>query len=176
MSYDACPEDFWQILRLISRVRVGRELLEAFLPSFTAGRVRIEGYPADVLSKLREALGAGQPVGACFVTDGDRGTIYLDPHAPVGILAPFLVHEIVHALDPRVWSEAGAPRGGARALLSPRVEAVAFERQHAWTTQMRERDPAYDVFLRSRFAQARILNERLAGDEIASLYDPDFVA
>src|SRR5690606_36082626 len=116
------------------------------------GKVRIQAYPAEIVAKLREVLPPEQPIGACFAVDPETGLgcIYLDFASPIGVLAPFLVHEIIHALDTRVW--AGKARRSRRTMLM--TEENAFQTQFAFTLELRERDPEFDQFLRQVFPKA----------------------
>ena len=156
------------VLKLIARSAVGRELLERFLPLLSRGQVKIEAYPASVVARLREVIPEGQPIGACLVTEDGKGTIFLDYGSPIGILAPFLVHEIVHALDPKIWS--GKTARSQATLVE--TEAAAFHTQFRFTAELRERDPAYDVFLKTHYPKAKMLHQLLEFDEIDELYNP----
>ncbi|MBS1962105.1 MAG: hypothetical protein JST04_07815 [Bdellovibrionales bacterium] len=154
------------VLKLIARTAVGRELLERFLPLLKRGQVRIDAYPAAIVAKLREVIPAGQPIGACLVTEGAKGTIFLDYTSPIGVLAPFLVHEIAHALEPKVW--AGQTAKSQTALLD--AESEAFQTQFRFTQELRERDPAYDEFLKTNYPKAKLLHSLLEFDDIEELY------
>src|SRR5689334_18922460 len=114
IDYRRRPARAEDVFRLIAKAPTGRALLEAFVPLLARKRVAIVPYPPELVAKLRETIPAGHPIGACFVVDpaSGTGTIHLDFESPVGVLAPFLVHEIVHALDPRVWK--GETRSAGR--------------------------------------------------------------
>jgi hypothetical protein len=165
-GYRKTPASSEEILRLIAKSPAGRTLLERFLPHFTRGRVSIVAYPAELVAKLREVLPADQPIGACFEADPStgRGRIFHDFGSPIGVLAPFLVHEIAHSLDPRAW-EKRAAKAGALAL-----ETEAFHVQFRFTQELRERDPEYDLFLRERFPKTKMLHELLEPSDISALY------
>lgn len=165
MDFDRTPADSREILKFISSVRTGREMLSAFLPLYTSGKVAIAPYPVKVLTKLRAVLGEGQPVGACFMNDGSRGTIYLDMDTPIGVLAPFLIHEIAHALDENVWL-----RRMKSDLQKLAVEAGAFDLQNRFMTELRNSFPEYQMFLETRYPNARVLVEKLSHAEISRLY------
>jgi len=167
-EYSKKPASADEILKLIAKTASGRKLLERFLPLLTRGKVRIQAYPAEIVAKLREVLPPEQPIGACFAVDPETGLgcIYLDFASPIGVLAPFLVHEIIHALDTRVW--AGKARRSRRTMLM--TEENAFQTQFAFTLELRERDPEFDQFLRQVFPKAKILHELLEPEEIEALY------
>ena len=103
MDFSKPPVRIEEILKTIARAPSGRKILERFLPLFHQGTVRIEAYPTAIVARMREVLEEGQPVGASFIHNGETGVIYLDLSSPLGILAPFLLHEMVHSLDPEVW-------------------------------------------------------------------------
>lgn len=154
------------VLRLIARTPTGRALLEGFLPMLKRGKLKIAPYPREIVAKLRAVIPEGQPIGACLVTEDDVGTVFLDFDSPIGVLAPFLVHEIVHTLEPRVW--AGKTVRSQAALLE--TETEAFQTQFRFTQELRERDPAYDAFLKSNFPKAKLLHTLLEFEEIEELY------
>lgn len=154
------------VLKLIARTASGRSLLEQFLPLIKKGTVKISPYPKEIVAKLRDVIPEGQPIGACLVTEGDTGTIFLDFDSPIGVLAPFLVHEIAHALDPRIWT--GKTKRSHSVLLE--VETSAFQTQFRFTQELRERDPAYETFLTTQFPKAKVLHQLLEFEEIQDLY------
>lgn len=149
-SYHAKVDHVDTLTKLIARSASGRKLLEQFLPLLQKGTIRIEPYPVAILKKLREVIPADQPIGACFIRDGAGGTIFVDFETPIGILAPFLVHEIIHAL-------AGKKEFSV-------TEESAFQGQHLFTQELRERDADYDVFLKSQFPKAKFLHKLLEFD------------
>ncbi len=154
------------VLKLIARTATGRALLESFLPMLKRGQVKIEPYPQAIVEKLRAVIPEGHPIGACLVTEGATGTIFLDYGSPIGVLAPFLVHEIAHALEPRVW--AGRTARSESTLVD--VEASAFQTQFKYTQELRERDPTYDLFLKMNYPKAKMLQTLLEFEEIEALY------
>jgi hypothetical protein len=168
LDYSKPPAAADAILKLIAKTPSGRTLLEGFLPMIAKGKVRIEAYPSEIATRLRAVVPSDQPIGACFVVDPATvlGCIHLDFGSPLGVLAPFLVHEIAHALDPRVWR--GDPSASRAQML--RTEENAFQIQFLFTQELRERDPEFDRFLRSAFPKARILHELLEPEEIDALY------
>ncbi len=175
MDFTNCPIDANEVLKLISRTRIGNEVLEQFLPRLRKGEVRIAGYPPEVLERLKLAIGRDQPVGACFIPEykGEtrEGTIYLDLTSPLGLLAPFLFHEMVHSLDPGVWDAARRPltrKSRDRVLLE--AETKAFEAQHQFVLELKQRFPEYQRFLQTQYPRAKILHERLTATDVAELY------
>lgn len=154
------------VLKLLARTAIGRALLEEFLPLLKRGQVKIEPYPAAIVEKLRAVIPEGQPIGACLVTEGGTGTIFLDYGSPIGVLAPFLVHEIVHALEPRVWN--GQASRSQTVLVD--TESSAFQTQFRFTQELRDRDPAYEEFLKANFPKAKMLHALLEFEEIEALY------
>jgi hypothetical protein len=167
IAYGRPPRQIEEVLKLIAKAATGRKLLESFMPLMTRGKVVIESYPEALVSKLREVIPTGQPIGACFIVDPKTalGRIYLDFESPLGVLAPFLVHEIVHALDARIWQGHTRRKAALHA-----AEGSAFQSQFLFTQELRERDPEYDRFLRTTFPRAKILNELLEPEDIEALY------
>ncbi len=161
-----------QALRFLCKSELGRRTLETFLPMYTRGLVKFAHYPAHILAQLDAVLQPGQPVGACFENDGTRGTIYYDPRAPFGVLIAYLFHEIVHAVDPSLWSDAlhDLPREKRGPKLLD-AEARAFEKQQQLLAELKEREPTFAEFLKNHAPQARVLHERLTAPEIQALYD-----
>lgn len=171
MNYSKAPVSSEAVLQLIARVPAGREILAEFLPMYRTGRVVFEAYPPEVLARLRAVLGEGQPVGACFVCDGESGQIHFDPSAPIGVLAPFWVHEMAHAVDTSLWIRTNARQTqSARNRLMLSAETRAFALQHRFVEELRGADIAYSEFLLGEQARVRVLVERLSERDIAELY------
>jgi hypothetical protein len=169
--YSQAPSHPDEILKLIARTPTGRSLLEPFLALYRSGQVRLEPYPASLVERLRAVLGEGQPIGACFVADGTTGTIHFDLEAPLGILGPFILHEIAHSLDPSLWHTARtAQTRRTRDQTMLKAETRAFEAQHRFVQELQNADPEFKKFLKSQQARVRILTERMNEKEIASLY------
>jgi len=106
-------------------------------------------------------------VGAAFINDGEQGVIYFDPTSPVGVLAPFLLHELVHACDERLWKK----KPSQKVLIE--AETDAFSTQRRYVEELTEADPEFGKFLKSRFPKARILHERLTRGDVVELYGLD---
>lgn len=169
MRFDQAPTSTDDILKLISRTATGRKILENFLPLYARKKVLIAAYPDEIVAELRKVLPEGQPIGACFTPNGgpkNKAVIYLDFTSPVGILAPFLVHEMVHALDQRVWK--GQTQHTGDALFA--VETQAFETQFRFTQELKDRDPEYQNFLTQNYPKAKILHAMLTLEDIESMY------
>ncbi|MBI2605795.1 MAG: hypothetical protein HYW49_06910 [Deltaproteobacteria bacterium] len=164
------PANVEQILKIISETKTGADVLARFTPHLRSGRIRIEGYPAEILDKLRAAKSSDQPVGASFVTDGKAGTIYVDLSSELGVLAPFLLHEMIHGLDEGIWDLArgNTRERGLRMLAS---EKTAFATQHRFLTELKMLHPGLESFLGRRYSGARILHEEMTEAAIRQLYD-----
>ena len=150
-------------------------MLERFLPRLRKQEVRIEAYPAEVLERLKLAIGRDQPVGACFIPEyqgeARHGTIYLDLTSPLGLLAPFLFHEMVHSLDPSLWEAARHPLSrDSRDRVLLEAETKAFETQHRFVLELKQRFPEYQRFLQAQYPRMKILHERLTATDVATLY------
>jgi hypothetical protein len=90
------------------------------------------------------------------------------------VLAPFLLHEIVHALDPKIWEAAKTPMTQSeRDHVMLEAETLAFEMQRLWIDQYSRKIPAYAEFLRMEYPRCKILHERLTKSAVADLYGFD---
>ncbi len=171
MDFQRQPKDIGEILKFIATTRTGADLLRQFLPFYETGKIRIAHYPAPIVRKLREMIGEDQPIGACFDTDGISGTIHLDPNGILAILAPFLVHEIVHALDSNLWKAAKRKINKTeKDKLILKSEKHAFAFQHQFIEELKQIYPSYIQFLQKAYPKAKILHERLTDKSIAELY------
>jgi hypothetical protein len=160
-----------EILELIAEAPTGRKVLDRFTPTFESGLIRIEAYPLHIVEQLRQHTGPDQPIGACFMRDGKQGTIYLDMTSPLGVLAPFLLHEMVHSLDSDLEKASKHPMSRKdRDALLLLAETEAFEAQHDFVEELSSSMPGYRDFLNSYYPKARILHERLTTEDVAELY------
>lgn len=173
MDFKRAPKNVDQILDVIAMTPVGSRYLDDFLPKHQGQSIVIRSYPQTIVAQLREALGPGQPIGACFMIEEGLGIIYLDLSSPLGVLAPFLMHEIVHSLNPLLWENARVPRPVTREerdQLFLEAETEAFEAQHRFTVELGRVFPEFQRFLQDHYPKAKILNERLLASDIAELY------
>ena len=165
------PREVEEILNLISHAPAGQDILSEFLPHYRLGKITIKVYPEDVAVKLRASHSAEQPSGASFVTDGRSGVIYVDLKSELGILAPFLFHEIVHSLDERLWMSARRNLNESeRAQVVFAAEQHAFECQYRFVQELLNLVPELDAFFARKYPKARILREKLSPVEIKKLY------
>ena len=110
-------------------------------------------------------------MGACFINDGEIGTIYTDLTSPLGVVAPFLFHELIHALDEGVWEAARRPLAReAKDQVMLMAETRAFEAQHQFVAELGDRFPDYRTFLAKHYPKAKILHERMTSVDVADLY------
>ena len=170
-AFNRTPEAITEVLKLIARTNTGREILEKFLPLYNQRKIAIKPYPDEIVNKLKAVIGPDQPVGACFVTDGVAGTIHYDARSPLGVLAPFIFHEMVHSLDACLWDNAQIPMTQtSRDQLHLRAETKAFEYQHRFVDELGQRYPEYKKFLAEYYPKAKILVDRLTSTDIEDLY------
>ncbi|MCM2277397.1 MAG: hypothetical protein NDJ89_04920 [Oligoflexia bacterium] len=172
-DFQAPPANLERVFELIARSPFGVGILERFQPLYQGGKVMIRPYPLEIVAKLREAIGPDQPIGASFVVDedGKTGTIYADLGSPLGILAPFLLHEMVHALDRGIWKAARRPQTRKeRDETMLLAETDAFGAQHRLIEELCVRVNGYREFIAAQSQRARILHERLTAEDIATLY------
>lgn len=170
MNCFAQPFQSWdEVFRLIQSSALGRQTLNRFF--LRRNPVRIEFYPEEVRPRLVAALTPKSPLGAVFVTDGEQGTIYVDDQSQLGILVPFLFHEMIHSLDGTLWK-------AARQTLSPsqrntviyEAECRAFRAQHLFQEELKELHPELRSFHETQYSHLSFLNRALLPHEIASLY------
>lgn len=136
-----------ELFKVISRTTTGRTLLAEFLPKFSNQTVKIENYPAVLRAEIRKFIPPAHPIGACL--QGER--IFLDYAGARGVVAAYLVHEIACYLFAT----------GQSNLCREKMEAKALKLQAQFTTELRERDPEYECFIRAYRAQAVELNQIL---------------
>ncbi len=169
--FDLPPTHVHEVFALISQSSIGIKVLNQFEIQCKTKKVTFDPYPLNLIEKLKNTIGPDQPIGACFVTDGDQGAIHYDPTSPLGILAPFIFHEIVHSLDPALWHAARTPQtrhARDRAMLQ--AETQAFDSQHRLIGELSAYVPGYRDFMNRQYPRARILHERLTETDISDLY------
>jgi hypothetical protein len=161
---DPLPSDqvveslFW----LIEQTSTGRELLLGFRPLYRQKKIVINFYPESIAKKLRRTHRKAEPNGASFVTDGQTGVIYLDPYSPIGVLAPFLVHEIAHSLDLSLWSLARSNTTTNRKPIIARSEIRAHKTQSDFTIELKKKFPEFEQFLSLNFPHSKLLRVNVA--------------
>lgn len=131
------------LLKIIARTNTGRALLAELNPYLVKQRVRIQNYPEKLRSEIRKFIPPTHPIGACREDD----CILLDYEGARGVVAAYLVHEIVCYLRSNLCQE--------------ETLAVAMKRQAQFTTELRERDSEYDAFMRTHLSRAVELNTLL---------------
>ena len=165
------PQVIDEVFGLISCAATGREVLGEFFPHYHLGKITIRNYPEEVAKKLRASHSKEQPSGASFVTDGRTGMIYVDFQSELGILAPFLLHEMVHSLDERLWVSARMNLGETeRNKIIIESETHAFEFQYRFVQELMQIVPELDEFFSQCYPKAKILRERMTVEEIRKLY------
>lgn len=95
MNFGRKAEHLNEIFECIRLNPTGSSLLARFLPLFKAGAIQISAMESTKLS-VKGMTGAA---ASAFVFDGKKRQILLDMSYPIGIVAPMLVHEIVHSMD-----------------------------------------------------------------------------
>ncbi len=140
-----------ELFKIISRTSVGSDLLESFLPHYHLKKIEILDYPSVLREKLREFIPAGHPIGACLVQDSDRILIYIDFEGEIGVITPYLVHEISSYLSlnrsPKICRESS--------------ETLAIKHQLLFTTELRGRDQDFEMYLKQNALKAAELHRLL---------------
>jgi len=169
-DYTAAPRSFHEILAILARTSTGREVLSRIYPDLTSGKVTIEAYPEELLTLLRAHRPEGEPVGATFTTDGLKGKIYLDLTSPLGVLAPFLIHEMVHSLDAALWYCAN--RSVTRAQIRSvklQSEESAFQIQNRFVSELKTQCQEFSGYIELVRSSIRTLQD-LSSEEVRALY------
>ncbi len=193
-TFSTPPKSWDDIFRLIQEVPRGRETLILFRNQVASGLVQVQSYPDSVKNQLRALNSPTQgplqtsetltfdpqksssdptltPLGAAFVTDGFEGKLVLDPTGPLGIVVPFLFHEMIHSLDETLWR--AAQRGGSpteRRAIIFESECRAFRAQHKFQEELRSKYPEYRSFCETWGEQFPFIQREFLPDEIAKLY------
>lgn len=141
--YALPPLNTDDLLKVIARTNSGRALLAEFNPHLKNRRIRIENYPEKIRAEVRRFIPPDHPIGAC--RQGD--SILLDFQGARGVVATYLVHEIVCYLRSNLCQE--------------EVLVEALKRQAQFTTELRERDAEYDAFMRTHLSRSVELNTLL---------------
>ena len=91
-----------EVFEVIANSKIGRAVLTEFLPQYRSGHIQIEPLTPEV--RQREPFPPDK-IGAIFSYDGHSSVIYIEINqqenekTELGVLAPRLLHEIVHSLD-----------------------------------------------------------------------------
>ncbi len=166
------PARSWQeVMDLIQQTPLGRSVLGRALSLCRTGKLAFRPYPRDLRSELLGALSPGCPLGAVFVTDGGQGQIFYDAQGQLGILAPFVFHELIHSLDKRLWLAAGKTLSiQERAALLYSSEQLAFSAQHEFQEGLKKLYPELRAFHRDCYPHLSFLNRAISFEEIRQLY------
>ena len=156
---------------ILSQTKTGSLLLERAEVLFAKDSLKIEPYPEGIRKKLKNIQNENGPVGACFVTDGNDGIIYLDFSNSVGLLLPMLVHELVHATDTTLWSIAKTTASlSTRNEIQLQSEVAAYQAQHQFLREMDQIMPELRSYLLKEHSKVAMIHREYDRDEIAELY------
>ena len=171
IQFASQPKDLSAILQLVGQSLLGRRTLREFEVFRKSRQVRIDTYPPEILSQLSEVADPGHLVGASFTTDGEVGAIHYDPESPIGIVAPFLFHEIIHSLDLTLWEAASmsVSRSRIREVVFL-AECRAFHAQHLFQEELKKIYPSLRAFHLFNYPHIPFLNRALEAREIERLY------
>lgn len=156
---DNSKNDVFDILR---DTKTGRVLLGNFSCHVSA-KVEFLPYPEEITLKLKAICNDGQPVGACFVNDGDTGTVYFDPTLERGLLAIYFAHELTHALDKNLWS------ASAKTHIY-QSETLAFKNQNEFQKELNQLYPEFSNYLLETYPNAKTLHQEMTEIDIGELY------
>jgi hypothetical protein len=171
LKFENKPSNINEVFNLINLAHCGQQVLVHF-NHFYREKVKLEPYPIELLTRLRKEIRADQATGACFVHDGSNGTIYYDPNTSIGILGPFILHELVHATDLELWKLPHLPKDSPlRQSILMETEIRAFQTQQKFIAEIKQIYPSYSLFIDQVKARMRILAEDLNIEEIQTLYN-----
>ena len=172
MNRFAQPPQSWQeITGFIQETALGREILKRFLSLCQSGKLRVQAYPQDLRVELLAVQAPGCPLGAAFITDGWEGRILYDGQGELGIVVPFVFHEMVHSLDERLWAAAQQNLGARdRNELIYSSECLAFSAQHELQVGLKKIYPELNSFHKDRYPHLGFLNREFSPQDIALLY------
>lgn len=156
---DNSKNDIFDILR---ETKTGRVLLGNFA-CHLYDKVEFKAFPDEIRDKLRAVCTDGQPIGACFVNDGETGTVYFDPTLERGLLAIYFAHELTHALDERLW------KSNAKEFILD-SEARAYQTQNEFQKELDTAFKDFFKYLRDTYPNAKTIHEEMNRDQIEELY------
>ncbi|MGE0614524.1 MAG: hypothetical protein AB7P04_02700 [Bacteriovoracia bacterium] len=151
----------------IAKCPTGRRFLEEFLRHSGQRRVDVLPFPTELSERLRALRVPGENHGAVFVTDGVTGQIYVDYANETVVLAIFLFHEIVHALDAELWKMAKRGVRCEKGILE--AERRAYAQQSRFIEELEQRYPELRAFINTHPAAAA-LRRHFNAAELAELY------
>lgn len=162
--YEKSPVELNTVLKTILKTEIGRRILEEFLPLYSRKKIIFEAYPKEMVETLlhsKNENAENEPIGACIVFHSSQyAKIHYDSNASLGVLIPFLFHEICHAVDSRMWKN----------QYTIECELDAFEKQYRLIEELKRTDLQYEVYLKSYYSKSRLLGKRLTAEEIRALY------
>lgn len=165
------PKNWKEVTDYIAKTALGRATLGRIRPSFDSKKITLEVYPYEIRSQLAAVARNGEPLGALFVTDGQKGTIYVDMQSELGVVLPFVFHEMIHSLDESLWSAAQKKlSSNQKKDLIFKSECLAFKTQHRFLEQLKEEFPELRRFLLHHYPKVPFLNREFQPHEIAHLY------
>ncbi|MFZ9596589.1 MAG: hypothetical protein ACO3A2_10990 [Bdellovibrionia bacterium] len=159
------------VFTLIQESVLGKEVIKRFSALRQQKSIQFQSLPVELKQKLRWIAPAGTPFGAAFVTDGREAQIFYDPEAELGVLVPFLFHEMVHALDQTLWVAAqGTLSAEERSRTICFSEVRAFAAQHQLQDRLKKIYPELREFYKRHYPHVSFLNRELNREEIFDLY------
>ncbi|MEO7163912.1 MAG: hypothetical protein ABI041_13415 [Bdellovibrionia bacterium] len=160
-----------EIFDLIQETPFGQVVYGQFYALYKAGKLKIQSYPLALRSKLLAVQTPGCPLGAVFITDGEEGQILYEAEGKLGILVPFIFHEIIHSLDERIWKAAGKDlKPSEKEELIYSSECLAFSAQHEFQEGLKAIYPELRIFHRNQYPRLDFLNRAISPKEISKLY------
>lgn len=167
------PGELIEVFHFIGSMEFGAQLIRQFREFTEQREVELRDFPPELEERFEIAGLRGPSVarGAFFVTDGDSGTIYVNASSEVAVLAPVLVHEMVHAMDSTLW---GAAKQSLPKLLRERViidsEYRAYQAQFQFLRQIFAVHPKLKAYFEAKYPSTPALSRELTFKEIAKNY------
>jgi hypothetical protein len=171
-NFKSPPQKIDEIYNVLQQSRLAACHLKKFFEKLNLKQVQVQWYPPELSKRLREATPDSEPIGAVTISSSpDQHIIYLDSKSPLGVLSPFLFHEIVHCLDEDylngIWSKRTERQKQRLILLA---ECHAYRLQRKFIAELTKSTPAYEDFLKTKKAQSRLVRADFSQKELESLY------
>ncbi len=142
------------ILNQIESTPSGRKLREKFRSIQTTFSIGLHPYPNSLAQRLREVVEPLHPLGAATVWDTQSAMIYYDCTESLGVLIPYLAHEMAHGIEAeKVLSLHGSPISNIKkSQIVFELERSAFDWQFKIIQELKDLDSEVSQFYREHYS------------------------